>query len=396
MVGARLRTMSWSSQFDWKFALRASLVIGLVFAALLSSWVGIEAERRGKEAVSGASLLARKVFDVSARAYELDALHDWLVTEQQRASAPTRAVAIRDRYIGSVTALRGELDLVDRMPLEPGERGLLQDAFRILDRHDQLVAELRAEPRRATTRSTSGAQPLGETAPNAMQTAQLVRALAHEVSSRVEVAAFETSEAGERAQILLIVFGSASLLLALYLARSLGEALAKAGDLMDRLAEMARIDGLTGLPNRRTWDEDLDKGLDRARRTGRPCTVGVIDLDHFKRYNDTHGHQAGDRLLRDAAQSLAQRMRAGDLIARYGGEEFAVLLHGCTADNALKFFERLHGAMPQGQTFSAGVSHTDGQEPGSDVLKRADEALYRAKSEGRDRTVAHQAGAAAA
>lgn len=385
-----------SSRYDWRFTARAAVVISLVFAALVSSWVGIEAERRGKEAVTAASVLARKVFDVSARAYELDGLHEWLVAGQPRLSAAVRPGAVRDRYIESVAALRRELEQIGQMLLEPSERSLLQGAFQNLDQHDRLVAEIRSDPRRSTARPVPGAHPLKEAAPVALHTGPLVQALAREVSARAEGAAAEASEAGERAQVLLMVFGSASLLLALYLARSLGEALTKAGELMDRLAEMARVDALTGLPNRRTWDEELDKGLDRARRTGRPCTVGVIDLDHFKRYNDTHGHQAGDRLLRDAAQSLAQRMRGGDLIARYGGEEFAVLLHGCNADNALKFFERLHGAMPQGQTFSAGVSHTEGQEPAGDVLRRADEALYRAKSEGRDRTVAHQDAAAAA
>lgn len=389
--------MAWSSRYDWKFVARASVVIGLVFAALVSSWIGIEAERRGKEAVSEASVLARKVFDVSVRAYELDALHDRFVAEQQRIRSPVHAVA-RDHYITSVAALRLELNQVGQMPLQASENAMLRSALRILDQHDRLVAEMREDPKRgtATAKPAPSAQPPKDVAPTASRMAELLRELANGVSARVERAAAEASEAGERAQALLVIFGSVSLLLALYLAHWLGEALAKAGKLMDRLAEMARIDGLTGLPNRRVWDEELIRGLERAHRTGRPCAIGLIDLDHFKRYNDTHGHQAGDRLLREAAQSLAQRMRAGDLIARYGGEEFAVLLHGCSADNALKFFERLHGAMPQGQSFSAGVSHTEGQEPGGDVLKRADEALYRAKSEGRDRTVAFHGSAATA
>lgn len=389
--------MAWSSRYDWKLVARASVVIGLVFAALVSSWIGIEAERRGKEAVTGASALARRLFDVSVRAYELDALHDRFVSEQQSARKTVHAAA-RDRYITNVAALRLELDQIDQMPLQASEHAMLQGALRILDRHDHLVAELRADPRRgaAMAKPAPGAAPVTDAAPSALRVAELLRELANEVSARFERAAAEASEAGERAQALLVIFGGVSLLLALYLAHWLGEALAKAGELMQRLVEMARIDGLTGLPNRRVWDEELDKGLDRARRTARPCAIGIMDLDHFKRYNDSHGHQAGDQLLREVAQSLAQRMRAGDLIARYGGEEFAVLLHGCSADNALKFFERLHGAMPQGQTFSAGVSHTEGQEPGGAVLKRADEALYRAKAEGRDRTVAFGGSAAAA
>jgi diguanylate cyclase (GGDEF)-like protein len=129
------------------------------------------------------------------------------------------------------------------------------------------------------------------------------------------------------------------------------------------------------------------KALHRARRTSQPCSVALLDLDHFKRYNDTHGHQAGDALLRETARALSAKLRAGDLIARYGGEEFALLLHGCDGANALKFFERLHGATLEGQTFSAGVAESDGAEEGSAARARADEALYRAKAGGRNRTV---------
>jgi diguanylate cyclase (GGDEF)-like protein len=89
-------------------------------------------------------------------------------------------------------------------------------------------------------------------------------------------------------------------------------------------------------------------------------------------------------------------LRAGDLIARYGGEEFAVLLHGCDGTNALKFFERLHGAMLEGQTFSAGVAESDGKEEGSAAVQRADEALYRAKAGGRNQTLLAERARAAA
>src|SRR4029079_5145647 len=95
------------------------------------------------------------------------------------------------------------------------------------------------------------------------------------------------------------------------------------------LCGWARVDGLTSLPNRRAWDEELVKGLHRARRTSRACASALLDLDHFKRYNYTHRHQARGARLRETAQALSAKLRAGDLIARYGGEEFALLLHGC-------------------------------------------------------------------
>lgn len=99
--------------------------------------------------------------------------------------------------------------------------------------------------------------------------------------------------------------------------------------LFSRLERTARTDDLTGLPNRRDWDEHLNRELVRARRHGAPLSVAMIDLNHFKDYNDRLGHQAGDRLLKEAAASRQARLRESDLIARYGGEEFAVALPEC-------------------------------------------------------------------
>ncbi len=377
--------MNWRASYDWKFVARASVVIALVFAALLSSWVGIEAERNGKEAVTDASLLARRVFDVSLLAYELETLQERYLGEALRSKIPAKAVddRIRDRYLSTLATLRLEMDAMAGARLEAGEGALLQSAKRTLERYEGIASALQA-PRNPKGGAAALSAALGDATAN--RVAAQLRELGNQVSARAASAAEEASEAGDRARVLLVIFGGVSLLLALYLAHWLGVALAKSSALTARLAEMARIDALTGLPNRRVWDEDLGKGLDRARRTGLACAIGLIDLDHFKRYNDTHGHQAGDRLLREVAQALAGRMRAGDLIARYGGEEFAVLLHGCDAASAQKFFERLHGAMPKDATFSAGVSDTDGREAAEDVLQRADGALYRSKSDGRDRT----------
>jgi len=126
--------------------------------------------------------------------------------------------------------------------------------------------------------------------------------------------------------------------------------------------------------------------MERARRTGQRCSVGIIDLDHFKRFNGSRGHPAGDALLKSFAQTLARQLRTGDLVARYGGEEFAVLLHQCDTEKARQLFARLHECVPEGQTFSAGIADTDGQEDERQAVSRADEALYRAKAAGRNRT----------
>jgi len=374
-------------KYDWRFIARATVVIGLVFAALASSWIGIDAERRGKQAVAEASHLARRVFEIAVRAYELDALQDRIALEVLRGAAAGRDDSVRERFVRSIAALRADLDHIAGAGFDALEAELLRDARAALEDYGRVAAELSAALERPAEARRGVKPPIAPPA-SAQRVADLMRELGLAVSARAEGIAEDAGDASDRARTLLLIFGGVSLMLALYLAHWLAEALAKEAELTRRLSELARIDPLTGLPNRRVWDEDLGKALDRARRTGRPCSVGMIDLDHFKRYNDTHGHPAGDQLLRDVAQALSARMRSGDLLARYGGEEFAVVLHGCDAASANTFFERLHGAMPKERTFSAGVSDTDGRESPADTVQRADQALYRAKAEGRDRTVA--------
>ena len=159
-------------------------------------------------------------------------------------------------------------------------------------------------------------------------------------------------------------------------------------DLIARLADLARTDSLTGLVNRRALDESLARELDRAARTGQPLTVAMIDMDHFKRFNDERGHQAGDWLLAETARAWTRELRPTDTLARYGGEEFVVVLPNCTEPAALQTIERLRGAVPAGQTCSAGVATRMRDEPADLLLERADAAMYVAKRSGRNRTIA--------
>ncbi len=154
------------------------------------------------------------------------------------------------------------------------------------------------------------------------------------------------------------------------------------------LARQARTDELTALPNRRAWDEAVEREMSRARRTGRPLCMALLDLDHFKAYNDTHGHQAGDRLLKAAAAAWREVLRPGDLLARYGGEEFVAVLADCPPQEARAVAERLRRSTPSGETCSIGVATWDGAEAVDALVRRADEALYAAKRAGRDRVVA--------
>jgi diguanylate cyclase (GGDEF)-like protein len=156
-------------------------------------------------------------------------------------------------------------------------------------------------------------------------------------------------------------------------------------DLVTQLEALARTDALTGLPNRRAINEDLPRELERARREGRSLCVALLDIDHFKVFNDTHGHPAGDRLLVGAASTWRDALRGGtDLLARYGGEEFLVVLPADPAD-AFATLERLRASMPEAQTASVGLAVWDGVQSADELVARADIALYAAKSAGRDR-----------
>jgi diguanylate cyclase (GGDEF)-like protein/PAS domain S-box-containing protein len=158
-------------------------------------------------------------------------------------------------------------------------------------------------------------------------------------------------------------------------------------DLLARLEAVARTDDLTGLANRRAWDEHLPRELSRAQREERPLCVAMLDLDHFKEYNDERGHQAGDRLLKEVAATWREMLRPSDLLARYGGEEFGLLLPHCPLDRGLEVVERLRTVTVAGQTCSAGVAAWDGEESPDLLVSRADGALYEAKKAGRDRAV---------
>ena len=156
--------------------------------------------------------------------------------------------------------------------------------------------------------------------------------------------------------------------------------------LVSRLEGLARTDPLTGVPNRRVWEEELPRELERARRMGTGMCVAMIDLDNFKAYNDRHGHQAGDLVLKEAASAWRAEVRSTDLLARYGGEEFVLLLPTCALEDAIRIVERLRLVTPL-VTCSVGLACWDFQEASEELVERADQALYAAKAEGRNRYV---------
>ena len=153
------------------------------------------------------------------------------------------------------------------------------------------------------------------------------------------------------------------------------------------LAILARDDGLTGIPNRRTWDLELGRAQAAARDHGGRLWVALLDLDHFKDYNDAAGHAAGDVLLREASTAWRSALPEHAFLARYGGEEFAVLFRNGTLAEAYLAIETLRAITPGRQSFSAGLAGWDGAEDPAALVARADAELYRAKGTGRGRTL---------
>lgn len=151
------------------------------------------------------------------------------------------------------------------------------------------------------------------------------------------------------------------------------------------LERSSRTDPLTGLLNRRGWDATVGRVLADRRRSGDDLAVALLDFDHFKAFNDEHGHLAGDEALRSFGEALSATRRAQDVVARWGGEEFAVLLPGSDAEGARTALERLRRCVPPGLTCSAGYTLVVGGESLEDAMQRADDALYAAKDAGRDR-----------
>jgi diguanylate cyclase (GGDEF)-like protein len=155
----------------------------------------------------------------------------------------------------------------------------------------------------------------------------------------------------------------------------------------EQLGRQARTDALTGLPNRRTLDYEVERTVQQATSEGQSLTVAMLDLDHFKSFNDQFGHQAGDALLRGAAQAWTSALPPGSFLARYGGEEFALLLPGVGGETAERLLEGLRAVTPPERTVSIGFAEWQPDETGYEALNRADRALYAAKAAGRDRVV---------
>ena len=217
----------------------------------------------------------------------------------------------------------------------------------------------------------------------------------------IALAAVPVIASGGVAGVLMVVrssthpFDSSSVERLGMLAPMIGSALAAAST-HESVAELAHLDGLTQLHNRRRLDQDLPETLAQCRAVGAPVCFAMVDVDHFKTYNDTHGHGAGDAALQLVAEVIRTNVRDQDVVYRYGGEEFSILLPDTDLTEAGEVAERARNAIedatfvgedhqPGGKvTVSVGMAQAGTDDPES-LRHRADAALYEAKDSGRNR-----------
>jgi diguanylate cyclase (GGDEF)-like protein len=364
----------------WLVLLAAALMAGGVVLALRALSFDSEVHRRYEYALT----LSQAALEVQQTSADLRAWQARNGRELPRTADPSVS-ASEFAALGQLAGdLRRRLERLAELEMPADHHAKLAPLQQTLLGFERIA-------RQATEPGGSGSEPSrASLVASSAEFDSLEHSLTELVSSthaRAAASARQAEGLSDTARVALIAFSATALLLALTLIGLTLRTLRANNALLDRMSHLAQEDGLTGIANRRTLDETLPVEFARARRSGQPLTLVMMDLDHFKRYNDRRGHAAGDALLRGAAQAWLKQMRPTDLLARYGGEEFTLVLPACTADQAAQLVDRLRPLTPDRQTFSAGVATWEATETPTELLQRADRALSLAKKGGRNRTM---------
>jgi diguanylate cyclase (GGDEF)-like protein len=369
-----------SAQPWWIGALAALLLVAGVILALRALTVQTEMHERYDTALA----LSQAALAAQHASGDLRTWQARNALELQRSGDRAVPSAELQSLAAAATELRARLEELAAMDMPREERARLADMRPALQRLERIGRNAAAlgEGGAAVSRIS-----LTVSAQEFDAFEHSLAALVSDTRARAAAAAANAERLRAQARLGLIGFTALIVLLALLLMWSIGRTQRANRALIEKMSRLAQQDGLTGIANRRTLDEAVPVEFARARRSGQPLTLVMIDLDHFKRYNDRRGHAAGDALLRAAAQSWARQLRPTDLLARYGGEEFTLVLPACTDDQAAQLVDRLRPLLPDRQTFSAGIATWDGDETPNELVQRADRALLRAKKSGRNRTM---------
>ncbi|UTH76219.1 GGDEF domain-containing protein [Chromobacterium sp. IIBBL 290-4] len=295
----------------------------------------------------------------------------------------------RSEFLRSADNFRRDIQTLRGMTLSADQRSQLDsvqkdfNAFMEMDR--DIIAMYRSGS--PIARDKASKLVMGEEIQIFTHISQNTNALAVSITLDLMKKVAQSNSYGIVARWMMLVMWIIASAMAILLVRLLHKWLGQMRSLMQKLESLAGTDELTQLPNRRTWDLQIEMMLATAKRYGQPVAVALFDLDHFKQFNDTYGHPEGDRLLREASLLIKSRMRQSDLFARFGGEEFVLALMDCDLSQAVARIESLRRNLPDGQTFSVGVTLWMNGERIHNTLARADKALYQAKDGGRDRVV---------
>lgn len=378
---------------SWRAIAVVALILIAIGVGLISGWRAIHAEQVARRQFDDLIDLTRQVLQLRYLAAGLNSRRLVYTMEISRIGPdavmddhPSRA-----EFLAAVTAYRSKLAAIDSTRLSPDEQSLYSAANRAFDQfmkpQERAAGLLVNSQRNSGLASTAGTTVPGPEIVHFDPTLQPVGDLTERVIARSDRLAVQAASAGDHASKWKIAFALMTALLALLFGVMNVRAIMQRVRILGNLDALSRTDPLTGVANRRRFDEECPLALERARRTERSLSVVKLELDNFRSFVDANGLPSGNSLLTATAGSFASRLREGDIIARYGYEEFAIILHGCSADAAREIVDRVRDVMPERQTFSAGITESDGHEEVAMMMARADQALDAGKHAGRNRTV---------
>lgn len=362
--------------------LAVALMIGGVLLAIESLAVDDEMRQNYEEALA-LSQLALETKHSSAVLRNWQALVARRLTQTPTLS-PTPDIAALE---GAMTGLTAKLDEIQSFRLSADDQVRLADLKLALAEVGQVNTLLLDASRRDNTGLDTAREIVAFSQRRSDAFENALIELVGAVRLRTLSNARRADELNLVARYALIGFSAVTFALALVSVLLTLRTLKENRAVLHRMKRLAREDALTGAINRRGLEDVLPVEFSRAHRNGDPLTLVMIDLDHFKRYNDRRGHPAGDAVLRGSAQAWLKQLRPTDVLVRYGGEEFTLVLPGVDADHAGQMVDRLRPLVPDRQTFSAGIATWDGAETATELLQRADQALLQAKKAGRNRSM---------